>query len=146
MVMTKTESIISDIYDAWRAQDLDWLASYLPEDFSHMVYIPKEIHPLGGLCRGKAAALERLAVIARQFDLLRFDTSDLMIRANRVGLEIPIHYHHKETGVQLESVMVNFWTFEDGWPIRLAEYHDIGRIQAFAANLAALAVCRATEL
>ena len=28
--MTKTETITSDIYDAWRAQDLDWLASYCP--------------------------------------------------------------------------------------------------------------------
>ena len=37
--MTKTETIISDIYDAWRAQDLDRLASYLPDDFSHMIYI-----------------------------------------------------------------------------------------------------------
>ena len=46
--MTKIETIISDIYDAWRAQDLEWLASYLPEDFSHTVYIPPEVHPLGG--------------------------------------------------------------------------------------------------
>jgi hypothetical protein len=52
--MTKTESIISDIYDAWRAQDLEWLASYLPQDFSHMVYIPKEIHPLGGLAAARS--------------------------------------------------------------------------------------------
>lgn len=51
--MTITETIITDIYDAWRAQDLEWLASYLPEDFSHMVYVPTEIHPLGGLCSGK---------------------------------------------------------------------------------------------
>ena len=57
--MTKTETIIADIYDAWRAQDLEWLASYLPNDFTHMIYIPAEVHPLGGLCRGKAAALQR---------------------------------------------------------------------------------------
>ncbi len=136
--MTKTEIIIGDIYDAWRAQDLEWLASYLPDDFSHMIYIPTELHPLGGLCRGKAAALDRLSIIALQFDFLRFDTSDLMIQKNRAGLEIPVHYRHRETGVQIETMIVNFWTFEDGWPVRLAEYHDIGRIQAFSASLAAL--------
>jgi hypothetical protein len=32
--MTKMETIISDIYDTWRAQDLDWLASYLPACFA----------------------------------------------------------------------------------------------------------------
>jgi hypothetical protein len=40
--------------------------------------------------------------------------------------------------MQLETIIVNFWTFEDGWPVRLAEYHDVGRIQAFCATLAAL--------
>jgi ketosteroid isomerase-like protein len=144
--MTKTETIITDIYDAWRAQDLEWLASYLPEDFSHMVYVPNEIHPLGGLCRGKAAALQRWTVVSQELDLLRYDTSDLMIRENRAGLEIPAHYRHRETGVQIETVIVNFWTFEDGWPVKLAEYHDIGRVKAFSANLAALTACRTTEL
>lgn len=136
--MPKTESILADIYDAWRAQDLAWLASYLPDDFSHMVYIPTEIHPLGGLARGKEAALKRLGIIAQQFHLVRFDTSDLMIRQNRAGLEIPLHYRHKETGTPLETMMVNFWTFEDGWPVKLCEYHDVGRIQAFTAEVAAL--------
>ena len=136
--MTKTETIINDIYDAWRAQDLEWLASYLPEDFSHMVYVPKEIHPLGGLCRGKAAVLQRFAIVAQEHDLLRYDTSDLMIRENRAALEIPAHYRHKVTGLQIETMIVNFWTFEDGWPVKLAEYHDFGRVQAFTAHLAAL--------
>ena len=136
--MTKTETVIGDIYDAWRAQDLDWLASYLPDDFCHMIHIPTEIHPLGGACRGKAAAIERLGLIAAQFDFLRFDTSDLIIHKERAGLEIPIHYRHRETGTQLETMIANFWTFEDGWPVKLTEYHDIARIQAFTASLAAL--------
>jgi hypothetical protein len=83
-----TETVIGDIYDAWRAQDLNWLASYLPDDFCHVIYIPTEVHPLGGLCRGKKAAIERLSPIASQFDFLSFDTSDLIIQKNRAGLEI----------------------------------------------------------
>jgi hypothetical protein len=43
--MTKTETVLNDIYDAWRAQDLEWLASYLPEEFAHTVDIPPEVHP-----------------------------------------------------------------------------------------------------
>ena len=86
--MTKTETIIADIYDAWRAQDIEWLGSYLPNDFCHMVYVPKEIHPLGGLCRGKAAVLQRFAIVTQEHNLLRYDTSDLMIQKNRAGVEI----------------------------------------------------------
>ena len=80
---------------------------------------------------------ERLGLIAAQFDFLRFDTSDLIIHKDRAGVEIPVHYRHRETGMQLETMIANFWTFEDGWPVKLSEYHDIARIQAFTANLAA---------
>jgi ketosteroid isomerase-like protein len=136
--VTKTEGIITDIYDAWRAQDLDWLGSYLPGDFCHMVYVPKQIHPLGGLCQGKEAVLERFAIVAREHDLLRYDTSDLMIHKDRAGLEIAGHYRHRGTGLQIETTIVNFWTFEDGWPVKLAEYHDVNCVQAYTAKLAAL--------
>ncbi|MGZ5849991.1 MAG: hypothetical protein ACXWJN_05325 [Methyloceanibacter sp.] len=43
--MTKTETVISDIYDAWLSQDLDRLATYLSDDFSHVVYIPPRSTP-----------------------------------------------------------------------------------------------------
>jgi hypothetical protein len=39
----------------------------------------------------------------------------------------------------LETKIANFWTFEEGWPVKLSEYHDISRIQAFTASMAALA-------
>jgi hypothetical protein len=136
--MTKIENILGDFYDAWRAQDVELLGTYLPHEFSHMVYVPKDVHPLGGLCQGKAAALQRFAVVARDHDLLGYDTSDLLIHKNRAALEIIGHYRHKATALEIETTIVNFWTFEDGWPIMLAEYHDIDRVQAFAAKLAAL--------
>ena len=134
--MTKTEIVIAYIYDAWRAQDLDRLASYLPGDFCHVIHIPTEIHPLGGAATGKRASLQRLAAIAAEFDFLRFDTSELMFHRNRAGVEIPIR--HRQTGAQLETMIANFWTFEEGWPVKLTEYHDIGRIQRFTASVAAL--------
>jgi ketosteroid isomerase-like protein len=134
--MTKTETIVCEIYDAWRAQDLDWLASYLPDDFCHVIHIPTEVHPLGGISRGKAPSIARMGVIADDFDFLRFDTSGLIIQKDRAGVEIPIRYRHRETGTALETTIANFWAFEDGWPIKLTEYHDIGRIQAFNRILA----------
>ena len=61
-----------------------------------------------------------------------------MIQKNRAGLELIGHYRHKATGLQIETTIANFWSFEDGWPVKLAEYHDIGRVQAFTAELASL--------
>ena len=132
--MAKTVgAILGDIYDAWRAQDLDWMASYLPDDFCHVIYIPADLHPLGGTRQGKKVAIERWQLIVAQFDFVGFDTSDLLIERNRAAVEIPIHYRHRETGAPLESTKANFWTLEDGWPVKLTEYHDIARVQAFVA-------------
>jgi hypothetical protein len=79
--MAKTvRAILGDIYDAWRAQNLDWMATYLPDDFCHVIHIPVDLHPLGGTRRGKKEALERLQLIVEQFDFVVFDTSDLMIK------------------------------------------------------------------
>ena len=74
-MLRRAESVLRDIYDAWRAQDLDQVASYFPEEFSHTVCIPTEVHPLGGLRTGKSSAMERLRLIAADFDFLKFDTS-----------------------------------------------------------------------
>jgi ketosteroid isomerase-like protein len=135
--LTKPETIVCEIYDAWRAQDLEWLASYLPDDFCHIIHIPSEIHPFGGTSRGKAAAIARLGVIADDFEILQFDTQGLIVQEARAGVEIPVRYRHRETGVALETTIANFWTFEDGWPVRLTEYHDLVRIQEFKQYVAA---------
>jgi ketosteroid isomerase-like protein len=134
-MMTKPETIVCEIYDAWRAQDLEWLASYLPDDFCHIIYIPQDIHPLGGACRGKAASIARLGVIVDDFEILQFDTSRLIANEDHAGVEIPVRYRHRETSVPLETTTGNFWTFEDGWPIQMIEYFDLNGVAALTQSL-----------
>jgi hypothetical protein len=74
--------------------------------------------------------------IASQFEFVTFDTSQALFGQDRAALEIPISYRHTQTGESLETTLVNFWTFEDGWPIRLAENHDLARIQDFVSRAA----------
>ena len=134
--MAKTASIVvKQIYDAWRAHDLETIAGLVPDDFCHDLLIPTEIHPLGGLYKGKAA-MDRIRAVAAEFDFLKFDTSSLIAEANRVAVEIPIYYRHRETGVHLQTTFVDFWTFEDGRPVKLVEYHDVASMQDFMTNVA----------
>jgi ketosteroid isomerase-like protein len=60
-----------------------------------------------------------------------------VVQSTYAAVEIPVHYRHRETGVELVTTIANFWTFEDGWPIKLSEYHDVSRIQEFKEHLAA---------
>jgi hypothetical protein len=67
-----------------------------------------------------------------QFDFVVFDTSDLLIERNRaaVGAD-PLSPPQIRRAVQIDQG--NFWTLEDGWPVKLTEYHDIARVQVFVA-------------
>jgi ketosteroid isomerase-like protein len=131
----RSSVVVKQIYDAWLAHDLETVAGLLPDGFSHAVLIPTEIHPLGGLYTGKAA-VDRIRTLAAEFDFLKFDTSSLIAEVNRVAVEIPIYYRHRETGVFLQTTFVDFWTFEDSRPVKLVEYHDVVRMQDFMTNVA----------
>jgi ketosteroid isomerase-like protein len=133
--MAKTTAIVKQIYNAWLAHDLETIAGLLPDDFSLALLIPTEIHPLGGLSKGKAA-MDRIRAVAAEFDFLKFDASSLIAEANRVAVEIPIYYRHRETGVFLQTTFVDFWTFEDGRPVELVECHDVARMQDFMTSVA----------
>jgi hypothetical protein len=81
---------------------------------------------LGGTRCGKKEALARLQLIVAEFHFDDIDASDLLIDKNRAVVEVPIRYRHREPGVPFESIRANFCTLEDGWPVKLTEYHDIG--------------------
>jgi hypothetical protein len=90
---------------------------------------------LGGLYKGRAA-VDRIRAVAAEFDFLKFDTSSLIAEANRVAIEIPIYYRHRETGVFLQTTFVDFWTFGGARPVKLVEYHDVPRMQDFMITVA----------
>ena len=129
------ETILSDIYDAWRAQDLDWLGSYLPDDFCHVMYLPSELYAESGACQGKSRVMERWRSILPTFEILRYDTSNLLINKNGAAAEIFMQYRHKTTGEVLSSSKANFWTFEAGWPVKLTEYYDVASIASVSARV-----------
>ena len=135
--MQSTDTILDDLYDAWRNQDLDRFGSYLPADFSHVILIPEDVHPLGGARRGKRDTLDRLACIIADYEFEHFDTSGLLAAKARAAVEVPLRYRHRQSGARLETSLVNIWTFEAGWPVQLMEYHDVARIRSFMAALPA---------
>jgi ketosteroid isomerase-like protein len=134
MAKTNTQtigSVLNDIYDAWRAQNLDWLATYLPDDFSHRINIPPAMHPLGGERVGKKAVLERLSLIFSQFETQRLSTSHLVIDGGNATLEVTTLCVHRPTGAHLDTQKRNVWTMEDGWPAKLDEHYDLERFVTF---------------
>lgn len=128
-------AILNDYYDAWRAQDLDWLATYLPDDFCHTMHLPQDIYRDAGVRQGKRQVIERWHRYVPQCEFLRYDFCALLINKDRAAAEISFVYRHRETGVTLETTKANLWTFEAGWPTRLTEYYDMSGVEALTRSL-----------
>lgn len=133
----ETKAIVRAIYDAWREKDLAGVAGCLDDDFCFHIHIPPTVHPLGGPCHGKAAALERLRKITQDFEFLAYEIGDLIVTGERAATQPRIRYVHKPTGEELETTLAHFWTLRGGKAVRLDEYHDMGPVQSFAAKVVA---------
>jgi hypothetical protein len=131
--LTDTKAILSDIYDAWREQNLDLLASYLPFEFCHAINFPPELHPAGGIYESKQAALARWRQIFSEFTCERFDTLGLLSDSGRAAVEVSVVCRHRQTDVLFQSTKAHFWTIESGWPVKLNEYYDLGKVQSFVS-------------
>jgi hypothetical protein len=99
-----------------RAHDLDWLASYLPSDFSHASNIPSEILSAGGARQGKAASLERLEEIFQGFDTQYLEPGEIVVSGNRAILDVETKCQHRSSGKWLNTTKKHVWLMEDGWP------------------------------
>jgi hypothetical protein len=54
-----------------------------------------------------------------------------LIEDDRAAVEIPLRYRHKTTGQELVTIKANIWLLEEGWPVKLTEYYDVGALEAF---------------
>lgn len=130
--MTKpAKAILADIYDAWRAHDLDWLASYLPADFNHTLNIPEDMLATGGHRSGKEAALRRLGEIFDGFDAQYLEPGDIAINGEQALVTVHTRCRHRRSGKWLETRKKHIWRLEDGWPVDLYELYDLAQFEAF---------------
>lgn len=133
------ETLLRQMYDAWRRQDLEFIAASLPDDVTHDIKISTEMHPLGGMCEGKVAVMERLAALGQDFEIVAYDVGCLAVGETHAAAEINIRYRHRPTELPFESSMAHVWTLRDGRPAALVEYHDAGRILSFVTRAAQIA-------
>jgi hypothetical protein len=134
-VTHSAQAILTDIYDAWRAKDLTLLATYLPDDFSHFINIPVEMHPLGEVRHGKGAVLERLGLLFQQFDTEQFEIGPIAFNATSASVEVRTRCRYRPSGMMLDITKSNLWTLEDGWPVKLFEHYDLNQFQAFMQDV-----------
>lgn len=128
---SEPKATLTDIYDAWLAHDLDWLASYLPADFSHSLNIPTESLSLSGKRSGKLAAINRLKEIFDNYDTQHLEPKELVLHGDRAIAEVTACCRHRASGLWLSTTKRNVWRLEDGWPVELLEFYDLDQFDDF---------------
>ena len=125
------KATLIDIYDAWRAHDLDWLGSYLPADFSHSMNIPAGQLDLSGMRDGKLAVLTRLREIFNSFDTQHLEPGALTLCGNKAVAAVTTRCLHRSSGTWLCTTKKHVWRIEDGWPVELSEFYDLDEFEVF---------------
>lgn len=125
------KATLIDIYDAWRAHDLDWLGSYLPADFSHSMNIPAEQLDLSGMRDGKLAVLTRLREIFNSFDTQHLEPGALTLCGDQAVAAVTTRCLHRSSGTWLCTTKKHVWRIEDGWPVELSEFYDLDEFEVF---------------
>ncbi len=129
------EETLIDIYDAWQTHNFDWLASYLPADFSHSMNIPTEQFALSGLCHGKDKSLDRLREILESYDTRQLEVANLTIGATSASVDVTTRCTDRASGIWLHTTKRHVWQLEDGWPVQLSEFYELLEVEEFISAL-----------
>src|ERR1041384_992621 len=74
-----TRSTVTELYKAYRTGDAEKVASLIHDDIDWVIHGPPHLFTFEGPRRGKAAVLETLAAIGRQFELKRHEQKILIV-------------------------------------------------------------------
>ena len=119
-----TRTTVIELYKAYSAGDAEKVASLIHDDIDWVIHGPAHLFPFEGPRRGKAAVLETLAAIGRQFELKRYEQKLLIVEGDRAAALSEAAFVQRSTGRTLAMQLVNFLRAVDGKIIEFREFSD----------------------
>lgn len=132
-------SVLRALWAAWGRQDRATALAYFAPDSNYTLYIPQDVVPFGGIAQGRPAISDRLQTILEQFQPLRYLGTIHLIDGDTVHAQVAFCVRHRRTGENLDGIMRQVVTIEDGLIVDFKEYHDIERIRAYMCLISYLA-------
>ncbi len=120
----ETRAAVHAMYDAYGKGDADRIASILDDDIDWVIYAPSEPFAFAGARRGKAAVLETLGVIARDYALQRYEPQVVIVEGDRAAVMSDVAFTQRATGRLLRMRVANFLRFREGRLIEFREFND----------------------
>lgn len=115
----------------WSVQDVEMTVAHVHDDLVYALYISEAALPYGGETRGKDNVRTVLYAILAEFDYLHYAPEIVSIEGEVIRVTAAFVYHHRRTGENLTGTKRMVFQLEDGLIIRIDEYHDAAKVEAF---------------
>jgi ketosteroid isomerase-like protein len=116
-----TRAAVSDLYAAYARGDADRVAQLIDDDVDWIIYGPMQIFPFAGHRRGKVAALEALAAIAKEYVLEDYTPKMMIVDGDHAAVMSDVAFTQRSTERTLRFHIANFLRFRDG---RIVEFRE----------------------
>ena len=124
MTENPARSIVEAFYKAYAAGDIATCATLIHDDIDWIIYGPLQVFPFTGPRRGKQAALETLAAIAKDFALERYVPEALIVEGDRAAVLSNAAFKQLSTARTISVRLADFLRLRDGKIIELREVFD----------------------
>jgi ketosteroid isomerase-like protein len=119
-----TRELANRLYEKYRGRDAEGVAAMIHDDIEWIIHGPIDVFPFEGPRRGKAAVLEALAMIARDYELRRHVSELMIAERDRAAVLAKVAFAQRSTGRVLSFRVVNILRFQDAQLIGFREFSD----------------------
>jgi ketosteroid isomerase-like protein len=117
-----TRAAVTDLYASYARRDFQRVAALIDDDVDWIIYAPMHVFPFVGHRRGKAAVLEALGGIAKDYQLESYMPQVIIVEGDRAAVLSDVAFTQRSTGRTLRFHLANFLRFRDGLLIEFREF------------------------
>ncbi|MBA3446199.1 MAG: nuclear transport factor 2 family protein [Pseudaminobacter sp.] len=125
--MTPLETI-QNVYKAYGAGDIEGALSYCADDVCFRWVAEPELMAYAGECNGKAAFLERLNALHKDYEYHSFRPIEIIDGGDRLAAQVEMELTRRDNGKKFVLHAAEFWTVRNGAVTHMVEYYDTAKI------------------
>ena len=124
MPQATTAELVREMYRAYGTGDAPAIERIIHDDIDWIIHGPVGVFPFEGPRQGKAAVLQVLAEIAKDYALQAYDPEVVVVENDRAAVMSNVAFTQRTTGRLLRLRVAHFLRFRDGRLVEFREFMD----------------------
>jgi hypothetical protein len=117
---------VAQPYRDYESRDLNKILNGLPDNFCFEWASDPGTARYSGVCHTKDELVERLADIAALFEFHSYRPTNILVDGDQAAAELQLDLTSVKNRRRFPAKIAHFWSFKDGIPVHLVEYHGYG--------------------